>query len=537
MRQLGWISGNRRRLSFRALHQGLKLHVGADPERLISTGRLVSALFASLAIYLDPTRPARSLDEVHLVLGAYVAFSLSLTLFPTRKPVNHPIHLLIHGADVLALATLVYLTDELDSPFFPFVPYILLATTMRWGMRGAVLGAIAMEIMMIAVGWQDLIDGDSELNLVIMRSAYFLVAAVMLGYFGAYRARSSQRFAQLASWSAAPATMEDDVWLHDLMDHASRLLGASWLLLIWNDGYETCPHAAMLGSEGLRRADLPVLADLDGKGDREILNVLARTTGWPLSDSDNMCAAPFAGMRNAGRLYVFDAHYRHEDAASLASITALRIGHELERFALTRAIAESARDQERIRLARDLHDSVLQDLTAATLKLKAATTTAPPALRQSFQAVSALLTAQQRRIRLFVEDSRKQPDIHYLSASLSHKVMELSDQWGCDIDLTVTPPDMVVPAIIHRELAQLLSEATANAVRHGGATRLEVELCRIDHGLSLCIADNGGGIAPGDGCDPLAPRSVRARVDDLNGSLAITRYTPGLALRIEIPLP
>ncbi|WP_325415453.1 hypothetical protein, partial [Sphingobium sp.] len=162
-----------------------KLNLAADPEWLISWGRLIAVMFAAMAIYLDPTRPARSLSEVHIVLAIYLLFSLCMALGLIRRPLSHPTHLIAHGTDVLALTILVYLTDELASPFFPFVPFILLATTMRWGMPGAVLGALVMEAMMITVGWRDLTDGDSELNLVIMRSAYFLVAAAMLGYFGA----------------------------------------------------------------------------------------------------------------------------------------------------------------------------------------------------------------------------------------------------------------------------------------------------------------------------------------------------------------
>ena len=551
MREAG--SGHlRERLRPGRLRLLAKQYIGADPEWLISNGRLVSALFAALAIYLDPTQPAKSLSDAHIVLAAYVAFSLFLTLRPLRKPLGSPAHLLTHGLDVLALGLLVYLTDELDSPFFPFVPFILLATTMRWGMRGAVLGALTMEMMMIAVGWGDLTDGDSELNVVIMRSAYFLIAAAMLGYFGAYRARSSHRLGQLASWSAAPASLDEPEWLQDMLSHASSVLGASQLVLVWHDRDEPKGQLAMFGPAGLSVADDPGRpfwearwhgpgpALLPPRAERSELEMIVAATGWQdLAASLDSChSASFCGLRYAGRLHVLDAQYRHEDAASLARITALRIGHELERFALTQAIAESARDQERVRLARDLHDSVLQDLTAARLKLKAAAMAVPGPAQQSLQAVGALMVEQQRRIRLFVERSRK-PDIaslRHLSASLSQNVNDLCDQWGCDIDLRIDPPGMEAPATVHRELAQLLSEATANAVRHGGATRLQVELSRIAHGLSLSIADNGCGIIAGESCAPPWPRSLYARVEDMDGSLAITRYAPGLALRIEVPL-
>ncbi|WP_313807403.1 histidine kinase [Sphingobium sp.] len=485
------------------------------------------------------------------MLGAYVGFSLSLTIFRPGRSLASPAHLITHSIDILALALLVYLTDELDSPFFPFVPFILLATTMRWGMRGAVLGALAMEVMMIAVGWQDLTDGDSELNLVIMRSAYFLVAAAMLGYFGAYRARSSQRFAQLASWAVAPASLNEPEWLRDVLHHASGLLEASRLLLVWHDREKPEGMAALFGPEGLRiagglgpafwqeRAANLVNDDLPGRIERSEFEAIALATGGPVRHDGHLCSASFEGMRNRGRLYVLDLRYRQEDAASLVRIIARRIGQELERLALTQAIAESARDQERVRLSRDLHDSVLQDLTAAALKLKAAMTHVPAEARGALQGVNALMIEQQRRIRLFVESSRRTDvfTVRHLSSTLSQNVNNLCDQWGCDIGLTIDPPDLEAPALVHRELVQLLSEATANAVRHGGATRLQVDLSKVEQGLTVAISDNGCGMAVGEADDQTRPRSIRARVEDMDGSLAITRYAPGLAMRIEVPLP
>ena len=527
-----------------------RMRTGADPERLISMGRLVAALFAAIAIYLDPTQPARSLGEAHLVLAAYIAFSLWLALAAPHRPLAGGFHLISHGVDVLALAALVYFTDELDSPFFPFLPYILLATTMRWGMRGAVLGALVMEVMLIAVGWNDLWDEDSELNVLIMRSAYFLVAAAMLGYFGACRARSSHRFAQLASWSFAPATADRRAWLRDMLDHASGLLGAGRLLLIWQDQRAPGGTAALCGPDGLHLAEICdpafwqarapafIQADMPQKTEMAELHAIATAMGWPDMTvyPGELRSAPFTGARITGRLYVLDTRTGHEDARPLTQITALRIGQELERLALIHAIADNARDQERVRLARDLHDSVLQDLTAASLKLKAVGAALPDSAREALGSVSRMMTDQQRRIRLFIENSRKlevTPE-RLLSSSLAESVNALCDQWGCDIALTLDPPDMDAPGIVQRDLTQLLCEATANAVRHGGATRMTVELQRLEGSLRLRIADNGCGMAGTVGSS--RPRSLHARVEDMAGSLAITRYAPGLALTIEVPL-
>lgn len=531
--------------SFRGL---TKFRMAAHPDWLIAGGRLISALFAVLAIYLDPTRPTGSQSEAHLVLAAYLLFSLYMAFRLTRRPMANMNHLVEHGIDVVALALLVYFTDELTSPFFPFGPFILLSTTMRWGMRGAVLGAVVIETVMIAVGWGDLTDGDSELNVLIMRSAYFLVAAAMLGYFGACRARSSHRFAQLAAWSAAPANIDRRTWLHDMLDHASKLLGAQRLLFLWQNQEVTGGHVVMFGPEGLQvREDLPPMfwqarmvsftpKELSSKTEIAEIDAIAEATGWRqlTAHPRGLRSAPFEGARNTGRLFVLGLPDRQDDVASLVRITALRIGDELERYDLMRAMEGRARDHERVRLARDLHDSVLQDLTAASLKLKAAGATLPQGAREPLNNVSTMLAQQQRRIRLFVEGSRPvgSSTMLLLSTSLSHDVHILRDQWGCDIALTISPSDMEVPVAVHRELTQLLCEATANAVRHGGATRIEVELQARPNRIRMDISDNGIGMS----CAQPLPRSLHSRIEDLAGSLSISRHAPGLAMTIEMPM-
>lgn len=513
---------------------------GIDPEWLIGAGRLVSALFAALAIWLDPTRPARSLGDAHYVLGAYVAFSLVVTVFPPSKALASPVHLVSHGIDILALGLLVYLTDELNSPFFPFLPFIILATTLRWGVWGAVIGALVMEIMLAAIGWRDLRDGESELNLLIMRAVYFVVAAAMLGYFGAYRDRNSRRLAQLASWSFVPVSSDRRAWLRDMLDHAADLLGAERLVLVWRPREGGPATVVLRWAAGFELVDLAARScPADRRGLRRLLAAIGRED--MLDGAAVPRCEPLASTRFLGALHVIDARHRQEDFAALAGIIALRIGHELERLALVQLIAGQARDQERARLARDLHDSVLQDLAAAALRLKAVGARLPPAARSALDDVSALMTQQQRRIRLFVESATMDgvdPAAPLLGAlaALAPRIRDLERQWGCAIGLDVVPAGLTAPQSILRELSQLVSEAVANAARHGGATRLDVRLGEQSGRLHMTISDNGAGMAGARDAPAMLPRSLSARVATLNGHLAITRYAPGLALAIEVPL-
>lgn len=520
----------------------------ADPEWLIGLGRLVTAAFALIAIYFDPTQPGRLADEARLITLLYLAFAL-LALVPIRRPVDSRFHLLTHGIDLIVIGSLLHLTDDLTSPFFAFFHFTLLAATIRWGVTGALLGAVVLETMLLAIGMPDLEDGASELNVIIMRSAYFLVAAFMLGYFGAYRNRSRHRLARLAAWPPIQPGFREDAWLSDILDHARDVLGAARLVAIWQDDEPTGTIAissadGMIVSAALEPSQW-ALVDHDPRS-REPhaagrqaaliagLNAAfgdARPIDIPIS---NLCDAAFSGLRYRGRLLVLNAKYPHEEIESLAEIVAGRICYELDRLALMREISANVRANERVRLARDLHDSVLQNLTAARLKLKSAIRNVVAGI-EPLNDVATIIADQQRRIRHFVDEMTSGEEDARSPNALARHIAQLEQQWDCEIHLTTHPDDLRVSGEMSGNLKQIISEATSNAVRHGGATRIDLAVTLQGGALQIAIADNGTGIVDEAAGELRRPLSLGGRVADLAGRLSVVRYQPGFALLIELP--
>lgn len=524
----------------------------AEPEWLIGLGRLVTSSFAMIAIHFDPTQPGRLADEAKLITLAYVGFSI-LVLIPIRRPVDSKLHIFTHAIDIIVLGWLLHLTDELTSPFFAFFHFTLLAATIRWGMTGALLGALALEALLFLIGLPDLEDGVSELNLMIMRSAYFLVAAFMLGYFGAYRNRSRYRLARLAGWPRIQPSLKDSAWLEGILTHAAGVVGAARLIVVWQDVDELVGTVALYHSERLVISSIrdprawaaigdALLDQPDVAASGATAAFMARLTKVAPDLAaipgrfDHLCSAAFSGLRYRGRLLVVDARYPNEEVESLARIIASRISYELERMALMHEVASSARVQERVRLARDLHDGVLQDLTAASLKLKSAARRVPNDAEMLLGEVATIMNDQQRRIRRFVEDTRSGDEPTRLPDVLAQHVEQLEKQWPCEIHLAIDPPDLRLSAGMSGELAQIISEATSNAVRHGAANRIDFALTRCDDMLRLGIVDNGIGIADDPTGELRKPSSLGARVADLAGQLSIRRRRPGFALMIELPV-
>lgn len=534
--------------------QSTSLLLSTDPQRLISVGRLITALFAVLAIYFDPTKPAYFAPETRILLFFYAVFALLLAVLPLRRALDDRVHLLTHGIDLVVLCSLALITDELSSPFCSFLPFVLLVTTIRWGLRGALVGAVAVEAVLLIVGWPDLDDGESELNLLIMRSAYFLVAAIMLGYFGASRDLSRQRLERLAGWPTSTLSANTKAWLGALMSHAANVLGKPDLIVVWQDQESGLGTLALwskgeLTLEEMPEADLSRLLDESpppaGKAAaRKIRKLLAslETKAHIQSLSSQglrrIYSASFSGIRFRGEIFVLDPVCYHEEGVSLTTIISSRIASELERLALMSDVAQSARLEERTRLARDLHDSVLQDLTAVSLKLKAVTARMPEAARPDLGLVSTVLAEQQRRIRHYVElvQSPSEPESGRLEEALQDCAASLRRQWNCDVRIEVRPPQLTLSHSMLLDIMRILSEATANAVRHGGATRLEACAELRQEGLQLHISDNGRGMTETSRGSCPMPGSLAARIADLRGSITISRATPGLALAISLPV-
>ncbi|MCJ8159140.1 sensor histidine kinase [Sphingomonas sp. LaA6.9] len=528
-----------------------------QPERLIRLARFISSAFALLAIYLDPIQPTRNAEETYAVLLAYVIYAGFLVLAPSREALNSRAHYVTHAIDIIVLGVLAFLSGELSSPFLAFFSFALINSAIRWGFAGALLTALMLDILLMAVGWPYDDPSKSDLNALIMRSCYALVAAAMLGYFASYRERGRRRLEQLAAWPIEAAGDGGEAWLERSLRHASKVLGDLPLLVVWNDreepmgriAYWDCfrccfvdishRDCARLLSSGPLQAGFHQGSLLDAIGLPEPVARNFRHDRVHIArKKPPCCSAPFNAQRYRGRVFVIDPGYPNDDMISLTEIVAERIASELEQFAMMSELATAAGWRERGRLARDLHDSVLQDLTAAGLQIRLAMQQVPESMRDTIGLIGALLQEQQRRIRRFVESTRpsSDPEQHELRAQLDAIAYPLNRQWHCALDIDVSPADLMVSSKLSSEICQMVSEATANAARHGDAHNIRIAVRSSGKNLRLSICDDGKGMSGAGSTSVAEPQSIRARVDDLGGQFRLDTSGPGLTMHIRLAL-
>ena len=201
-------------------------------------------------------------------------------------------------------------------------------------------------------------------------------------------------------------------------------------------------------------------------------------------------------------------------------------------------LALRAQEEERKRLARDLHDEVNQALTAILLRLQAVSQDAPPDVADELAEVRRLVNqAIDELLRLARELRPTALDDHGLYSAIDSQVRRFSTQTGIETDLrTNGEPSDLDP---DREIAvfRVAQEALANVARHAGATRVAVELAaHRDGGVELTVRDDGRGFATTVRGDGLGLNGMAERARLVGGELEIdSRPGSGTAVCLRVP--
>jgi signal transduction histidine kinase len=184
--------------------------------------------------------------------------------------------------------------------------------------------------------------------------------------------------------------------------------------------------------------------------------------------------------------------------------------------------------QDRDRIARDLHDLVIQRLYATGMSLQGAMPllTRPEAADRVSHAVDALdETIREIRSAIFSLQARGEAKQRGLRSLVLEAVDEMTDALGFAPSLRLVGPlDEAVPPEVGEQLLTALREALSNAARHSSATRVDVTV-EVGADLALRVADNGTGMGPTTRRSGLANLAERAA--DLGGKLAVSSAEGG----------
>ena len=202
---------------------------------------------------------------------------------------------------------------------------------------------------------------------------------------------------------------------------------------------------------------------------------------------------------------------------------------------------ETIIEKERKRIARDLHDTVSQELFAAHMILSGVSQQALKLDREKMQtqlqSVAAILETAQKDLRVLLLHLRPvELEDKSLVEGIQILLKELEDK--SDLKVSLKQNVSKLPKKIEEHIFRILQELISNTLRHAQASCLDVYLYQTDVELQLKVVDNGIGFQLGS-LDDLSYglRNIKERVEDMAGTVQLlTAPKQGLAVDIRIPL-
>ncbi|HEX5956021.1 MAG TPA: sensor histidine kinase [Solirubrobacterales bacterium] len=214
----------------------------------------------------------------------------------------------------------------------------------------------------------------------------------------------------------------------------------------------------------------------------------------------------------------------------------------LERLEAERRRASSAaldaQEEERARIARDLHDEVNQSLTGLLLRLEAMREKAPPELAVALAEVRTLANQALQELLALARQLRPTAlDDLGLKAALAGHVAAVGRQSGIETSFESEGDIASVPQDVQVVAYRVAQEALSNAVRHSGAAHLNVRLEREDGSVELSVADDGRGFTFEQASRGLGLAGMRERALLVNGELQVeSRPQVGTKVRLLVPI-
>jgi signal transduction histidine kinase len=233
-------------------------------------------------------------------------------------------------------------------------------------------------------------------------------------------------------------------------------------------------------------------------------------------------------------------------AATMVAIAALVIGiaYKIRVQQITRVMNArfDERLAERTRVARELHDTLLQTIHGSKMVADRALrdTPDPSRLVHALEQLSTWLGQAAEEGRAALQSLRSTPaDTNDLAAAFRRAIDECSYNAVIKMTLTVHGASRTVPPLVHDEIYRIGYEAIRNACVHSGASRIDVGL-EYGANLTLRVSDDGAGIDAAiiehgkDGHFGL--RGMRERAERIGGKIAIVS-SPGSGTVVTLMVP
>lgn len=244
-----------------------------------------------------------------------------------------------------------------------------------------------------------------------------------------------------------------------------------------------------------------------------------------MAGGDLKARVPVSGGDEVGRLeQAFNTMAERLDAAAGAE---------------RKAAGAEARLTERTRIARELHDSISQDLFSATMLAGGLRKALPTGsqLRHQAESLELSLVRMMREMRAMLLELRPiaLEDVG-LTEALDELCRAYQDRLGISISARIDPLALAAP--VEHAVLRVIQEALGNAVRHGEPDTIELSVARSGGRIAVTVQDDGRGFDPAQtaGRHGMGLQVMRDRVGELGGTLEVLS-APRRGTTVKVLLP
>jgi signal transduction histidine kinase len=252
---------------------------------------------------------------------------------------------------------------------------------------------------------------------------------------------------------------------------------------------------------------------------------------------------------DAVEFYLAPHFYRTFWFYGLCALGLLSLGFWFHRSRLVRVRAEAmAAATERTRVARELHDTLLQEMSAVAMMINAVRTTLPAGaagVSEKLTTIESTVTASLAETRRFVWDLRDPPEkgdnsAADLGTALGRLAAKVTGGDAVQCKVLVEGEPLILAPGVSDELLRMAQEALANALKHAGARYIRVRLCYDKNAVRLLVSDDGRGFDPESVVAAKAGHfglvGLRERAARLGATLSLDSR-PGRGTTVEVTVP
>src|SRR5262245_32545494 len=530
--------------------------------------RLILSSVALLILYIDPSESThRSFTSATLTL--YTLYSAGVYLAVARRWMSPKGA--AHWIDVAWHTVLVSSSGGSNSLFFVFYFFDILVASFRRGAAEGLRVTAVSAALFTSVGYAVAPRSDFELNRFLLRPVSLLMLGYMIAYWGGLENQLRRRIALLKDvtvlsnprfgvyqtiWSALEKLRDfydADECVLALADGADR--GYRLVQARRGDTYrshtDSCssemaavllapPYSLAMLVERRRvwsrRGSRVYVRDVVTNQTSRALPEAARVTVSAL-DAGAVASVPCRYHHEAvGRLYVSGQAGTFDISDLDFLMHAVQATFQVtENVRLIDRLASDAAGNERKRIARSIHDIVIQPYVGLQLGLQSIVrrlTEGDNAVQADVEQLLALIDAEVKRLRHYIGDLKGMPDQQTL-------VMRAIKQFGerfaevTGIDVHVDgPTNLALSEGLSAALFAMTTEALSNIRRHTTARHAAVVVSSTSQTVELRVENDCGDDATGS----FDPQSLEEHALALGGSLGVHRSAGSTAVVISIPL-